>query len=297
MDLRLLLLSPLLLYLLLLAVTPRGNVLYEALRLPLLWYRLWRAPRWKVREARHPYGGHPRQYLLSFQPMEGSRLRPLTVVYFHGGGWRFGSPEHFRANAHVLARHGYHVILPSYRRLPRFGFPDIHEDLLEIRRTIRSILKKEGKQGHAVVIGGMSAGGHVAAFLGLAESGPHPLLPLRGLFYLGAPLDLRQMPDSRTLRQLAGPRDSDTFRAANPPLHLDDSYRFPSLFIHGEKDGMVPLPAGRSFAEMLKAKTPAPVTFHLIPGGTHLDAVRWAYQDGPQRKLLLDWLGVLSSEF
>lgn len=277
------------LYGLLLLVVPRGHLLHEVIWLPVLWYRLLSASSRGMKEQSRSYGQHARQYLLSFRP-EVPEPQPLTVIYFHGGGWRLGAPEHFRANARVLAGQGYHVLIPSYRRLPHHDYQAIREDLAAIRRLIPAILREEGREGNALVIGGMSAGGHLAAMLALDPGLQQPLLPLRGLFFLGAPLDLEKMPDSRTLRQLAGPRHEPNFRKANPCNFLSETFDLPTLFIHGEKDALVPVAAARSFAGRLQERSRSEVQFHQLPAGTHLDAVQWAYTDGPQRKLLLAWL-------
>ncbi len=289
----LLLPAPFLAYGLLLWVVPAGNLLHEAIWLPVLWVRILTSDRSGLRETKWRYGRQRRQYLLSFQPPTAAP-RPLTVIYFHGGGWRLGSPEHFRGNAKVLTQAGYHVILPSYRRLPWNNYRQIREDLAMIWPKIEEVLRAEGQEGNDIVLAGMSAGGHLAAMLafdpylrrqsnGLADR-------IAGLVLMGSPLDLDRMPPSRPIRQLAGPRDGELFRIANPIRFLAPGLDIPTLFIHGDKDAMVPLASARAFEAKMKAVGHTDVAFHQMRGGSHLDAVVWSHTDGDQRQLLLHWL-------
>lgn len=87
-----------------------------------------------------------------------TRAGPL-ILYFHGGGYVFGSPRSHRAMlAHLAARTGLSVVLPRYRLAPEHAFPAAPDDALT---AYRAIMDHPG----GVVLGGDSAGGGLALAL------------------------------------------------------------------------------------------------------------------------------------
>ncbi len=85
-----------------------------------------------------------------------------VILYLHGGGYVFGSPQSYGAMlAHLSDKTGLPACLPDYRLAPEHPFPAAVEDALT------SYLALSGHPG-GVVIGGDSAGGGLALAL-LAE--------------------------------------------------------------------------------------------------------------------------------
>ncbi len=100
-----------------------------------------------------------------------ARDGPL-VLYFHGGGYIFGSPRTHRAMvAHLAAHTRLCAVLPRYRLAPEYPFPAALEDALAAYRAVMD-------QPRGVILGGDSAGGGLALVL-LAQIGalglPQPL--------------------------------------------------------------------------------------------------------------------------
>ena len=88
----------------------------------------------------------------------GARDGPL-ILYFHGGGYIFGSPRTHRAMvAQLAARTGLRAILPRYRLGPEHPFPAAAEDALV---CYRAVMDHPG----GVILGGDSAGGGLALVL------------------------------------------------------------------------------------------------------------------------------------
>ncbi|WP_333908239.1 alpha/beta hydrolase [Primorskyibacter aestuariivivens] len=88
-------------------------------------------------------------------------VAPL-LLYFHGGGYVFGSPTTHKAMlAQIARRVGCGLILPDYRKAPEHPFPAAVEDALEV---YSAVMETPG----GVVLGGDSAGGGLALAL-LAE--------------------------------------------------------------------------------------------------------------------------------
>lgn len=81
------------------------------------------------------------------------------IVWLHGGGYVFGAPETHVLLAEMLAAEGLRVILPRYRLAPEAPWPAMLEDALAV----------VGASGD-VVLGGDSAGGHLALNVALRQS-------------------------------------------------------------------------------------------------------------------------------
>ncbi|MEO3416844.1 alpha/beta hydrolase fold domain-containing protein [Roseovarius sp. CAU 1744] len=105
------------------------------------------------------------------------------ILYFHGGGYGFGSPRTHRAMVAWLCRYaGLGAVLPRYRLAPEHPFPAAVEDALT---AYRSVMNTPG----GVILGGDSAGGGLALAL-LGEITRLGLPQPRGCFCLSPLTDL-----------------------------------------------------------------------------------------------------------
>ncbi|MEP3640264.1 MAG: alpha/beta hydrolase [Paracoccaceae bacterium] len=85
-----------------------------------------------------------------------------VILYFHGGGYLFGSPRSHSAMMSALAiRSGTRVILASYPLAPEHPFPAAPNAALKVWKT----LIEQGLASSSVVLGGDSAGGGLALSL------------------------------------------------------------------------------------------------------------------------------------
>ena len=83
----------------------------------------------------------------------------VTILYFHGGGYVFGSPAtHSAMVASLAKRAAARAVLPRYPLAPEHPFPAAFEHALAAYRACR-------EQGGRVIIGGDSAGGGLALAL------------------------------------------------------------------------------------------------------------------------------------
>lgn len=114
---------------------------------------LFRAPKgtkknWAV------YDGVP---CLTIEPH--GTLEHRVLLYVHGGGFVFGSPDTHSAMAANLAQKlGARAILPRYRLAPEYTFPNSPDDL----RCVWDALLASGVSPQDIVLGGDSAGGALA---------------------------------------------------------------------------------------------------------------------------------------
>jgi monoterpene epsilon-lactone hydrolase len=119
------------------------------------------------------------------------------VVFYHGGGFLFGSARSHRVIASNLARAtGAVVLAPDYRLAPEHPAPAAHDDALAIYRWALA----RGYVPHAISLCGDSAGGNLA--LATAIAARDAALPLPGALALYSPaVDLAN--EGETVRTLA----------------------------------------------------------------------------------------------
>jgi len=98
-----------------------------------------------------------------------------VILYFHGGGYFFGSPEtHRKMLARLSQLSGVPAVLPNYRKAPENVFPAALQDAITAYREVL-----ETTPAHRIVIGGDSAGGGLALALLheiCASGAPQPAL-------------------------------------------------------------------------------------------------------------------------
>jgi acetyl esterase/lipase len=85
-----------------------------------------------------------------------------VLLYFHGGGYVFGSPDTHSALVARLARKaGARAVMPRYRRAPEHPFPAAWEDAVAAWDN----LLVSGIPPETIILGGDSAGGGLALSL------------------------------------------------------------------------------------------------------------------------------------
>ncbi|MFO1483805.1 MAG: alpha/beta hydrolase [Verrucomicrobiaceae bacterium] len=95
-----------------------------------------------------------------------------AMVFFHGGGWTGGTPIQFTQHSDYLAMRGMVCIQVEYRLIKKgdSGPPiDCVHDAKSAMRWVRSHAGELGIDPNRIGAGGGSAGGHLAAFVGMVE--------------------------------------------------------------------------------------------------------------------------------
>ncbi len=93
-----------------------------------------------------------------------------AIVFFHGGGWAYGSPEEFFTTCERYARKGFIAISISYRLSIENGVTPHRtispiESVMDARSAIRWVRANAAKfhiDRNKIVAAGQSAGGHLA---------------------------------------------------------------------------------------------------------------------------------------
>jgi acetyl esterase/lipase len=215
-------------------------------------------------------------------PPTGEGPFPL-VVCVHGGAWRLGNKRDLQPWLPILAERGYVAVSVGYRLSPDHQFPSQIEDCKTAVRFLRANARKYQIRKDRVGAIGYSAGGHLAALLGLTD----PKAGFEGtqhaeessdvqcvVDYFG-PTDLSAFSKDESAQKamfaplMGGPysEKSADHDKASPINHVrKDSPPF--LIFHGSKDGIVPIDQSRLFAEKMK-KVGAPVTYVEFPEEGH----------------------------
>ncbi|MGK0365308.1 MAG: acetyl esterase/lipase [Saprospiraceae bacterium] len=285
-----------------LAILAFGLIWYRKAALDMLnlipfWMRMWKV-KMHLTSEKYPFGKHKRQYLLYCPADKKVKERDYVILYYHGGGWQFSSPEAFIPAAQVLSDWGFPVIMASHRRLPIHGYASMREDISLALEKTWEIMQEKGLTDKKIILGGMSSGGNLAALLYFDKKAlvnlNVPREKLSAIFLQSAPLDLLQMKWSPTILLFAGRKSSSTFAAASPITHLQATDSRPIYLIHGDKDGVVQYECTLSFLEKTKALRFPNIRFETVHGGGHMASSDWATVDNDVRKKLEDWLSQFS---
>ena len=90
-----------------------------------------------------------------------------AVLVFHGGGWTWGGKTDFREQCVYLAREGFAAACVEYRLARERIYPAAMDDAKSAVRWARANAARFGIDSSKIVAMGMSAGGHLAAMLGV----------------------------------------------------------------------------------------------------------------------------------
>ena len=266
----------------------KGTLFHEVIHLPSFWYRIAKVGTKELEVEKIKFGKQRRQYYLK---VRGEKSDPKKlVVYFHGGGWLFGTPKQFLQNAQVFTDFGYTVYMPSYRRLPYYTMQDIKADLLATVKNIAADLTPNNVD--SILMSGMSAGGHLAALLALdptiSWSEKYQLPKPNKYIGIGAPLDLSRM-YTPVVRRLAGNKNSPQFHHYNPQSFLEVQQQLDLFILSAGRDGLVPYRAKRGFIEAAKTLK-LNIQHDHYPRATHLELAHWSIPESKYHKIITGYL-------
>ena len=111
---------------------------------------------------------------------------PLPViVYIHGAGWVFGSPQtHDRLVRELAVGAGAAVVFPVYRLCPEVRYPTALEECYMVARWVARHGQEHGLDAGRLAVAGDSAGGNMATVITrLARERGGPVIRLQLLFY------------------------------------------------------------------------------------------------------------------
>ncbi|MGW2250754.1 alpha/beta hydrolase [Kitasatospora sp. NPDC001660] len=149
-----------------------------------------------IRTTETVLGGRP---ALRVEPVGAPRAG--TILYFHGGGWVYGSPRTaLSLTGNLVARTGLGAYSLDYRLAPEHPFPAAIEDTLSAYRA----LLERGEDPAAIVFAGDSAGGGLAVTACLAARDAGLPMPA-AILALSPGLDATRTGDSMVTKEDADP--------------------------------------------------------------------------------------------
>jgi acetyl esterase/lipase len=208
-----------------------------------------------------------------------------VLLQIHGGAWVIGRKDQqgLPLMYHLAAR-GWVCVAINYRLSPRATWPD---QLLDCKRAlawIRANIADYGGDPEYVVVTGGSAGGHLAALVGLTANDPElqpgfegvdtsvqAMIPFYGIFdWTSTARDddgLREILERRIVKQSieAAP---DVYRSASPIYRITRDAP-PALIVHGDLDTLAPVERARAFVDKLRATSRNPVVYVELRGAHH----------------------------
>lgn len=170
------------------------------------------------------YGEHPFQLANVYHP-ENATAAPV-IVYFHGGRWREGHPDHYDHFAEPWVEAGAVFISCGYRLEPEYTIGDSIDDAMRAVTWAAANAARFGGDPTRITVAGHSAGGHLAAMLTMTDWDQTPLPEngaMTGAVCMSPPTDLR-------VRMLEGPeaaRYSPALRVTKAPAHVVVSFGEP----------------------------------------------------------------------
>ncbi len=271
----------------------KGTALYEIFSMTGYWYKTFSTKTQNQIITKYCFGSDPKQYFLLYAPLEIDPTKPL-ILYYHGGGWLFGKPEIFAKKAAIFNKLGYQVIIPSYRKLPRYNYTHMREDLNLSLKKLQQLKKDGSLVFDKIILGGTSAGGHLVSLIyyhkAILEKYGFKQEDFIGLFLTAPPLDLSQMKHSPVLSLLAGKRSKQKFHDASPINYLSESAPIKIFCIHGTKDGLVQFKASETFLNHFEKKFPTLLTRINLKNYGHIQSASWAHTDNYLRQELIKFI-------
>jgi acetyl esterase/lipase len=217
-------------------------------------------------------------------PREDGVKRPV-LLQIHGGGWVLGNKEEqgIPLMNHLAAR-GWVCVAINYPLSPKATWP---EHLIACKRAmkwIRGNIESYGGDPTFVAVTGGSAGGHLAAMVGLTPNDPQyqpgfedidtsvvACVPFYGAYDMANVLGTKA--GEREYRHYLKPTifktgDRDVARSASP-LTLVGEKAPPMFLIHGTNDSLINVAEARELARLLREKSKNHVVYAELPGAQH----------------------------
>lgn len=169
-------------------------------------------------------------------------LRP-ALVFFHGGGWVSGAPTQFTQQSEYLATRGLVCIQVEYRLLDKNDKePPVEcvQDAKSAMRWVRSHAGELGVDPQRIGAGGGSAGGHLAAFVGMVKGQDDPQDDIKISPKANALVLFNPVFDNGPDQGWGTARVGDRFKEFSPAHNItsDDP---PAIVFLGTQDKLIPM--------------------------------------------------------
>jgi acetyl esterase/lipase len=209
-----------------------------------------------------------------YQPPTGVTPKRMAIIHLFGGGFFVGNKNagYIVNDARALGARGYTNISANYRLQTQGSWPaQIHDVKAAIRWT-RANAARLGIEPNRIVVAGYSAGG----MLSLMAAGTNGRKEFEGdggnagvSSDVNASVGVYPLASAQTAGGLfpQGQATPENIAAASPTTYISDKFA-PTIFIHGTKDGTIPVASSVDFFTRLHALG-VPTTLTLVQGADH----------------------------
>lgn len=183
-----------------------------------------------------------------------SDSRP-AIVFFFGGGWVGGTPNQFLNQSEYLATRGMVGVRVEYRTIAKGdkGPPVVCcGDAKSAMRYVRSHAKELGVDPNRIAAGGGSAGGHLAAFVGMVSGQDDPQDDLKVSARASALVLFNPVFDNGAEGGWGASRVGDRIKEFSP-AHNVSADSPPAVVFLGREDKLIPVATVERFQANMKS--------------------------------------------
>jgi len=209
--------------------------------------------------------GRDLKVLLCRPPGPAPKAPPACIVLLHGGGWGSGVPQYLGHHARYFALRGAVAAAVEYRLAVKDSPVTIFDCVADCKAAVRWLRSNAARLGidpDRIAVVGESAGGHLAACVGmvpdLEAEGQDPAVSSQAnaMILLNPVLDLPAVPwlKDRLPGIAPGSIPPEEMRrkthAVSPAAHVRPGLP-PALVVHGTEDKVVSFEPSRQFAQAM----------------------------------------------
>src|SRR4029077_1905825 len=219
-------------------------------------------------------GGNKDLTLDVYRPPVGVTSKRTAIIHLFGGGFFVGNKNagYIINDAKALGAPGYTSVSANYRLQQESLWPAQIQDTRAALRWTHANAERLGVEPNRIVIAGYSAGG----MLSLMAAGTNGRKEFEGeggnagvSSEVNACIGVYPLASAQIATGLFPPGQAtpENIAAASPTSYITKSFA-PAIFIHGTKDGTVPVQSSIDFWTKLNALG-VPSTMTLIQGADH----------------------------
>ncbi len=196
-----------------------------------------------------------------------------VVVWIHGGAFRLGDKREPKL-ARRLLDEGFAIVSINYRLSQQAIWPAQLEDLANVSKFVRENTDRYGFDGDRIAAFGASAGGHLAAMMGIAFS-DDPTLQIHAVVDWFGPIHFEHMdkdialtgveresppngaarsPESDLIGAVVGETPALAYQASPLAYLQKANSAAPFLIMHGDSDPLIGAPQSARLHEALNKK-------------------------------------------
>lgn len=231
----------------------------------------------------------PAQTLNVFAPKKSAQLKEV-LIFVYGGSWNSGKKEIYNFFGSRWARKDVVTVIVDYPKSPKAGYDEMAIDVATSVKWVKENISKYGGDPNKIFISGHSAGGHLAALVGIKKEYFDRVgiaNPLKGILLIDAAgLDMYGYlkgenfePDNTYLNTFSN--DPKIWKEASPMYFLHKEMP-PMLIYRGGKTYPSIEESNEKFITALKVFVPQP-NYKILAGKKHVPMITQFFNTGNSR--------------